>query len=272
VTRDGFDFLVYYLPDFDYASHALGPEDALPALERADGCLATLLAAAGGFDAFFDRYALLVSADHGQTSVRRVARLEEAYADLRLLSPRRPDPERSDVFVAASNRAGMVYRLGSCPLDVRGLAERLDGEPAADVVLFREDGGAVARRGGEEARFRLTPAGLELEGSPDLLDAERYPDGYPRAWAALACPRAGDVVVSLAEGYELADLGGRHHLGGGSHGSLLAGDSLVPMIATGFEAEGLPARPGIADLAGVVLAHFEIEPPAAMGARTHVHA
>ena len=25
VTRDGFDLLVYYLPDYDYASHAAGP-------------------------------------------------------------------------------------------------------------------------------------------------------------------------------------------------------------------------------------------------------
>ena len=28
VTRDGFDFLVYYLSDYDYASHALGPDGA----------------------------------------------------------------------------------------------------------------------------------------------------------------------------------------------------------------------------------------------------
>src|SRR5437764_6151322 len=28
VTRDGFDFLAYYLSDFDYASHAHGPEGA----------------------------------------------------------------------------------------------------------------------------------------------------------------------------------------------------------------------------------------------------
>ena len=27
VTRDGFDFLAYYLSDFDYASHAHGPEE-----------------------------------------------------------------------------------------------------------------------------------------------------------------------------------------------------------------------------------------------------
>src|SRR5438270_2745807 len=34
VTRDGFDFLVYYLPDFDFASHALGPAGAFEALGR----------------------------------------------------------------------------------------------------------------------------------------------------------------------------------------------------------------------------------------------
>jgi predicted AlkP superfamily pyrophosphatase or phosphodiesterase len=29
ITRDGFDFLVYYLPDYDFASHAHGPDEAL---------------------------------------------------------------------------------------------------------------------------------------------------------------------------------------------------------------------------------------------------
>ena len=33
-------------------------------------------------------------------------------------------------------------------------------------------------------------------------------------------PNAGEVLLSAALGWEFADLGGRHHLGGGSHGSL----------------------------------------------------
>ena len=41
-------------------------------------------------------------------------------------------------------------------------------------------------------------------------------------------------------GWEFADLGGRHHLGGGSHGSLVEGDSLVPVL------DGRPRRPGSA--------------------------
>jgi len=34
VTRDGFDFLVHYLPDYDYASHAAGPGASEEALQR----------------------------------------------------------------------------------------------------------------------------------------------------------------------------------------------------------------------------------------------
>src|SRR5881275_2207477 len=79
VTRDGFDFLVYYLPDYDYASHAHGPlgaEDV--ALARTDAAIQALLDAAGGADAFLDRYAVIVHSDHGQSSVDRAAQLERS--------------------------------------------------------------------------------------------------------------------------------------------------------------------------------------------------
>src|SRR5439155_18796707 len=67
VTRDGFDLLVYYLPDYDYASHALGPDSAHEALARSDAAVAALMDAAGGRDAFLERYAVVLCSDHGQT-------------------------------------------------------------------------------------------------------------------------------------------------------------------------------------------------------------
>src|ERR671910_1594532 len=118
VTRDGFDFLVFYLPDFDYASHAVGPEAALDALERADSALAELLRAAGGVEDFLERYAILVCSDHGQTPVEHVAALGDRFAGA----------ERDAVVVTASNRAGMIYRLPGCGFEARQLAERLDDE------------------------------------------------------------------------------------------------------------------------------------------------
>jgi type I phosphodiesterase/nucleotide pyrophosphatase len=229
VTRDGFDFLVYYLSDYDYASHALGPEGAAAKLGDADSAVGALLEAAGGLDEFLDRYDVVLCSDHGQTEVYRAAALEAAYADLRVFRGREL---RADVVLCASNRAGQVYRLADCPEDTRGLAERLDGHEAVEVVLFREGADAVARRGGEELRFRQDDGGFRLDGDPAVLD---YPDALARSWAALANPNAGDVLVSAAEGYEFTDLAGRHHAGGGSHGSLCAGDSEVPMLTIGLD-------------------------------------
>ena len=263
VTRDGFDFLFFYLPDYDYASHAAGPESASEALVRADAALAELMRAAGGFDAFLERYAIVVCSDHGQTPVGRVARLADALGDLRVFTGRRRQTvDRCDVAVAASNRAGMVYRLDGCRESARGLADRVAADPAADVVLVRENGEAVARRGGAEFRISPDRTGWRVDGDAGVLDPARYPNGIARAWHALACPTAGDVIVSATEGYEFADAGGSHHAGGGSHGSLLAGDSLVPVLSVGLGGESLHRPLDLVDLAPLALAHFGVDAPA----------
>jgi Type I phosphodiesterase / nucleotide pyrophosphatase len=252
VTRDAFDFLVFYLPDYDYASHISGPERSLEALERSDRAVGRLFEAAGGVDAFLERYAVVACSDHGQTPVERLARLHDTF----------PEGEPG-VLAVASNRAGMVYRLEGGP-PARSLAERLEDVPAADVVLFLEEGAAVARRGGRELRFALEADEWRLDGDADVLEPGRYPNGLERSWRALRCPNAGDVLVSAAEGWELADLGGRHHLGGGSHGSLRAGDSFVPLIAAGLDEALLGPDPRITDIAPAVLAHFGLPVPTSM--------
>jgi predicted AlkP superfamily pyrophosphatase or phosphodiesterase len=240
VTRDGFDFLVFYLPDYDFASHAAGPGAAEEALARSDAAVGALLAAAGGPDEFLDRYAVVLCSDHGQTPVDRTARLQDRFGD--------------DVVVTASNRAGMIYRTDATRDDARGLAARLDDDPASEAALFLEGSEAVARRGGEELRFERSASGWNTRGDLDVLP---QPDALERAWAALHNPNAGDVLVSAAAGYELADLGGRTHLGGGSHGSLERGDSEVPMLTVGF-AEPPSSITGIAPL---VLSHFDVAAP-----------
>jgi predicted AlkP superfamily pyrophosphatase or phosphodiesterase len=266
VTRDGFDFLVFYLPDYDYASHIVGPEGALAALERADSSLGELMAAAGGPEEFLDRYAVVVCSDHGQTHVDRIARLQDAFTDLTVFTGRRGgDPSGSQVVVTASNRSGMVYALDGRP--ARDLAERLDGGHGVDVVLFREDGEAVARRERAELRFAPDGDGWRTSGDEQILEAAAYPNGLERSWCALACPNAGEVIVSAAPGWEFEDLGRRHHAGGGSHGSLLGGDSTVPIIAAGFDDPPLPDAPSVTDLAPLALAHFGVGPPASMRAR-----
>ena len=243
VTRDGFDFLLFYLSDYDYASHAEGPDAATGALARCDDAVGHLVRAAGGLDDFLERYAVIVMSDHGQTPVRDVARLGDRFRHV------------PDTLVAASNRAAHVYRTGPGSPSARTLAERLDGEPSAEVVLFREDGSTVARRDGAELRLHDASGRIALEGDPAILD---QPDAVARAAAALRCPNVGDVVVSAAAGWEFEDLGGAHHRGGGSHGSLDEGDSLVPVLTVGLDG----AAPGsVVDVAPAVLAHFGVQAP-----------
>jgi hypothetical protein len=160
-----------------------------------------------------------------------------------------------DTIVTASNRAAHVYRTGPRAPAARTLAERLDGEPSVEVVLFREDGAAVARRDGADLRLDLGREDAPPDGDATILD---HPDAVPRALAALRCPNAGDVVVSAAEGWEFADLGGGHHRGGGSHGSLVGGDSLVPVVTVGL---GAAAPSSVVDVAPLVLAHFGVAVP-----------
>ena len=113
------------------------------------------------------------------------------------------------------------------------------------------------RRYGEELRFHPDGEGAwQATGDEGLL---ADPNGFERVWEALAGPRAGDVIASAAEGYEFADIGGRSHVGGGSHGSLLAGDSEVPMLSVG--AGGPPAR--IVDIAPSVARRLGVEAAAA---------
>jgi len=243
VTRDGFDLLVYYLPDYDFASHARGPGGTQEALARSDAAVGALIEAGGGPDEFLERYAVVVCSDHGQTLVERAVSLEASFADV------------DGVLVTASNRAGMVYCLDGCREDVDELARRLDGSPAAEVVLYRDGDEAVARRGREDLRFAPADGAWRTSGDLTLLD---QPDALERCWAALANPNAGELIVSPPLGVELTDLAGRSHLGGGSHGSLEAGDSLVPILTVGLDAE--PRR--IVDLAPLTFEHFGVQRPA----------
>ena len=124
-------------------------------------------------------------------------------------------------------------------MDVAALAAP-GRQPSADVTLRREGEEAVARRDGADRPRRA---------------AATHPRLRLRARAGGARePERRRAARVAAEGWEFADLGGRHHAGGGSHGSLVAGDSIVPVLTIGVGAE----IRRITDIAPAVLAHFGV--------------
>ena len=112
-----------------------------------------------------------------------------------------------------------------------------------------------------------------VEGSLDSIGGEvrdgtilspDYPDALSRVWSALTCENSGEVLLSAAPGYEFIDWGRQAHVGGGSHGSLHASDSLGALVLSGVALPGPePAQWAIRDVAPIVRGHFGLGPGAA---------
>jgi predicted AlkP superfamily pyrophosphatase or phosphodiesterase len=298
VEHDLFDFLLLSLPDNDWYSHKHGPEAQVQSIAQADLQLARVMNAAGGVDEFLAEHAVIVMADHSQTPVTDTIALQDELAELGVLSPshpRRPSRSAEDardveprIAVCPSQRAAMVYALHESERDamrasVVARALAIDG---VDLVLWLERDPRDAPREGViasplrgELRFApgatggnvLDPRGLawSVDGALAVLDATiqdgrlltpAYPDALARAWAALSCRTSGEVLLSAAPSFEFLDWGRQAHVGGGSHGSLHASDSLGALVISGMELpEPEPAQWAIRDLAPLVLRHFGLE-------------
>jgi hypothetical protein len=291
---DDFDFLLFSLPDNDNYSHRFGPEASVESIAKADHCFGKLVEAVGGMDRFLERYALILVADHAQTDVHRGLPLAELLErDWIVQRPSEPRPEPPQLAVSPTGRAAHVYLLPAAdePADpdaVRralGVIEGVDLvcrlEDSAGLPLRRRDPGpppadavAVVERGEYALRFQpggpiadLRGATWQVDGDLEALEASvaagrlrsgSYPDPLARVWAALSSPHGGDFIVSLAPGFEAVDWGGVTHAGGGSHGSLHAGDSLGPLLFVGCGPSEAGEREQwtLCDVAPAVREHF----------------
>ena len=96
-----------------------------------------------------------------------------------------------------------------------------------------------------------------------LLSTPSYPDALARVWSALTCANSGEVLLSATPGYEFIDWGRQAHVGGGSHGSLHASDSLGALILNGVSLpDPEPRQWTIRDVAPLILDHFGAGPGA----------
>jgi predicted AlkP superfamily pyrophosphatase or phosphodiesterase len=278
LEREGaYDFLLFSLADNDNYSHRHGPEATVESIAKADHCFAKLVEAGGGLDAFLADHAVILLADHAQTPVSRGLPLADLLGrEWTVLAPSDDRPELAQLAVSPTGRAAHIYLLPGEGerADLDEVRQRLAETEGVDLVCRLDGQTAEVERRGDWLRFRpgdqvtdLRGVGWEIEGNLDVLDAavdegrissKEYPDPFARVFAALTAPHAGDLIVSLALGYEAVDWGGISHAGGGSHGSLHAGDSLGPLLFVGCGPEDPAEREqwALRDVAGVVLEHF----------------
>jgi len=282
VEHDLFDFMLFSLPDNDTHSHHAGPRGQVDSVALADRELLKLMEAGGGPDAFLDEHAVIVAADHAHADVHLPVRLFEAFGTHGVLGAKARSGAASPgatIALCPAQRAAMVYVLDRARRDVLlpGLVATARALNGVDLVAWRtpEGEGAVASARGE---LRFAPGGdlvderggtWSVTGAHAVLEASVtdgrwttpvYPDALARLWSALTCPTSGDLLLSASPGFEFPDWGGKHHVRGGSHGSLHHEDSLGVLLACGVDVppERAAAAWSIADLYGMSVGHFGI--------------
>jgi hypothetical protein len=283
VEHDLFDFLLFSLPDNDAWSHKNGPHSQVTSIAAADRQLERLMHAAGGPDAFLDQHAVIVVSDHSQAAVEERIRLDQAFNEFDVAAQTAASAIGAEVALSPAQRAAMVYVLdedkrqeiidraleAATAVDGVDLALWLSGEDGArEAVVLSPRGELRFSAGGEledERGFRWSVEGewaaLGLRVEDGRVLSEDYPAALARAWSALHCPRAGDVLLSAAPGYEFVDWGGADHVGGGSHGSLHRSDSLGALLwcGTGPDSRQALDQWRLSDVASMVRRHFEVE-------------
>ncbi|MCB0876764.1 MAG: alkaline phosphatase family protein [Solirubrobacterales bacterium] len=285
VEHDLYDFLLFSLPDVDYYSHRDGPEETEEAIALADDALAELIGAGGGLEAFLERNAVIVVSDHGQSFVEHPLDLQALLGERwQVLQPNAELTPSDQLAVGPSGRGAGIWLLPADADERARLGAEVSGwleheVEGVDLLAWitpegeGRDRWAAVSGSGIELRFRpggqvtdRRGRGWELDGDPAALKArvhagrflsDGYPDALARLWSALNNPNAGDILVSLATGWECVDWGGGNHIPGGSHGSLLATDSLGTLLTVGVEGER-PEREqwAISDVYGLIEGHF----------------
>ena len=274
------DMILFYLHENDHTSHKEGPQSQVESLVKVDEHIAHVLDGFDSWDEAVEDVGWVITADHSQSPVldgEHVFTLEDVLDDFNLVDPGRGteplEGDGCDLAVAGNGRLGFVYlhedrKSFLHPAVVKSLLEA----PGMDQVMFKtgsmyevhthrgvlrfeatEEGGVVDERGNQwKLHGELGAVGAVVEDGG--VRTPEYPLAMWRIQGALDLDRMGDIVVTTRLGYEIKDLAGSDHSGGGDHGSLHAQDSIVPFMST---LSNPPLRPTTVDVVPHIVGHFQ---------------
>ncbi|MQB01220.1 MAG: hypothetical protein GEU78_13165 [Actinobacteria bacterium] len=284
VTRDllerrAADMILFYLHENDHMSHRNGPASQTENIIAEDEHVAYVLDAFDSWEQACDEVGFVITADHAQSPVsdeeEHILEPAEMLDDFKLLRPKRGKERMDgrDLAAAGNGRVGFFYLNQDRAKKLhRPVTDTLLSCDGIDQVMWRErDGYVVASdRGrvwfnqanyeglvderGNKWRYEGDLAAIDGIVEENQIRTPEYPLAMWRIKSALDLDRIGDVVATTSLTYELRDLGGADHKGGGDHASLHVQDSMVPFVSTLDEP---PFHPSTVDVAPHIVKHFE---------------
>ena len=282
LEKNAAEMILFYLHENDHSSHKNGPTSQIDSLAEADKHVGHVLDAFDSWEQAIAEVGFVVTSDHSQSPVLNdedhVFQLEDVLAEFRSVDPSRGEEplegDGCDLACAGNGRLGFIYlNSGRRSFLHSSVVKTLVACPGIDQVMFKDgDTYAVHTDRGmlrfweardedavvDEREERWSYDG-ELGAVSGVVEDGRirtpeYPLAMWRIASALDLDRTGEIVITTKLGYEVKDIAGGDHKGGGDHGSLHAQDSIVPFLSTLADP---PLRPSTVDVAPHILRHFE---------------
>lgn len=283
------DFTLAYFPDNDFESHKVGPDGALPVVEKFDATLGDLLEACGGIDSALDQYVLVITGDHSQSLLvddEPAVYLDQILKDSSVAKAGQPWTEGDEVMICPNMRAAQIYIRDENRSVRERVVDRLLSNERVDQVFSRRppvggrpeafridtaDRGSLTFWSGETDNSAATDHygnAWHWEGDLRTIDASCGADDekiiygdYPNAMERIAMGFAtvsGDLWLTARLGYEFAvretSVNPR-----GSHGSLHKADSTSPLVVCGANNFCLPDQPRAIDVLPLCLRELNID-------------
>ncbi len=292
------DFTVAYFPDNDFDSHKYGPHQAVSTLEIVDGYLGDLIDAYGGIKALLQDMCIVLTGDHSQSDMRSDDEagvdLHTLLADYAVAKAGTPWSSDDQLVICPNMRVAHIYFRRPTAERIAAVGTQLLTDPRIDQVIW-----SATVTGGNERSYYVTTSdrgGLHFwpgsngpstardrqgctwswdgdlrtvaghVSNDGLLTFPTYPNAFERIACGLDLANGGHVWVTVHPGHEFRISGMSIHPGG-SHGSLHALDSTMPLLVAGLPQNmTLPEYPRTVDIAPLCLAVLGLEAEYAVGA------
>lgn len=295
------DFTLVYFMDNDYESHKNGPERALDVLEKIDTTLGHLFKLYGGVEKLLDEYCVMVTGDHSQSDISADGAeasicLDDLLADFAIAPIGCGWNDGDELVICPNMRTTQIYVKQLEQATIKKITDGLLADSRVDQVMWR---GSSLTSSLEDHRYHVVtadrghlqfwPAGPTDEGASDAFGGQwcwegdlaavdatvrdgtlhfsDYPNAFERIATILHAPNGGHVWATSRVGSEFQLQNSTVHTGGGSHASLHALDSQVPLLLAGApEGMTLPPKTRTVDVMPLALQILGVDSPVQLSA------
>lgn len=279
------DFTVAYLPDNDWDSHELGPDNAVFTLEHLDELFGKLFDLKGGVQNFLEEHVVLVVGDHAQSPLvtdknDRGINLTEILTEFKLVDAGKSWSKDEEIIACPNLRSTLFYfsqmdknRFNQV-IDKLLMDERIDQVTWRGNNIVEDDDGYYVKTAEHGHLFFYddadTPMAHDRYGNgwswngqletvdgivseDDIITFETYPNAFERIKNVLDLEHSGDMWATAKLGHTFY-LDGMAFEQRGSHGTLHKLDSETSLLVAGHNDHiNIPEYPRIVDVAPLIL-------------------